>query len=129
MVALITQTQWEAAVGADAVAALTGGDADVITEMLALGSDEVQEYASAAGVVLTSGTITPAMRRRVAICCTYFASVRAQQNRSAAGKVPYTEEYGVVTRQLEAWANRTRPKSDDTPSTAPEVLSDDPRGW
>lgn len=127
--ALITQAQWEAAVGSTTVAALTGSDADTIAARLAEASDWVQEYAAAAGVVLTSGTITSAMAYRVAVRATFTAAQLQQQFRAQSGEVPFTKLHDQARTELEAWARRVRSKSDDTLSTAPEVLSDDARGW
>lgn len=129
MSALITQAQWEAAVGATTVATLTGSDADVIAARLAEASDWLQEYASAAGVVLTSGTITAALAYRCAIRATFTAAQLQQQFRGQTGDVPFTKLHDQAVKELEAWARRVRPKSDDTLATAPEVLSDDARGW
>lgn len=129
MSALITQAQWEAAVGAATVAALTGSDATVIAARLAEASDWLAEYATAAGVELTSGTITAAMAYRCAIRATYTAAQLQQQFRGQTGEVPFTKLHDQARAELEAWARRIRPKSDDTLSTAPEVLSDDARGW
>lgn len=140
--ALITQQQWEAVIGATKVATLCTAnpdevddetvavaDSDVVAEMLSQASDYVQEYATAAGVTLTAETLTPAMRRRVAMVASHYAGSRGQRFRDAKGMAPYAAEYATVSSELEAWADRVRPKSDDTASEGPLVLSDDARGW
>ena len=127
--ALITQAQAELSVDATDVATFTGGSASVIAELLDQASDFVQEYATGAGVTLTSGNLTAAMRRRVAIVFGYFAAARYKKARNAQGRAPYHDEYDAVVKELEAWMRRTRSLSTDELSEAPAVLSDTARGW
>lgn len=127
--ALITQAQAELILDGNDVAEFTGGDAAVIAELLEEASDWVQEFATAAGVTLTAGSLTAAMRRRVAIRFIHAAAARTKKHRDAEGRNPFHVEHAQVEVELQAWAERTRQLSSDTPSTAPEVLSDEPRGW
>lgn len=139
MAALITQAQWRLAVGARVVADLCAPDADEVSagiiassiadEMLAKASDWVQEFATAAGVTLTAGSLTAAMRHRVAVAASYMAATRKQEYREAGGKPPFHVEYAQAEQELAAWADRVRSLSTDAPSEAPEVLSDEARGW
>lgn len=135
MAALITQTQWETVLGAARVVDLCDDDADgtadaaVVTAVLEEASDFVQEFAVAAGTTLTSGDLTAAMRRRVAMVAAHYAGSRRQEFRDAQGKAPYAAEYAEARAELKAWADRTRDLSTGTVSTAPEVLSDDSAGW
>lgn len=140
--ALITREQWEAVIGAAKVATLCAAspdevtdetvavaDSDVVAEMLSQASDYVLEFAASAGASLTAGTITPAMRRRVAMVAAHYAASRKQTGRDAKGRAPYAAEYDAATAELEAWAARVRQTSADEPSEGPVVLSDDLRGW
>lgn len=127
--ALITQAQVEKILKTDVVADLTGSDSDVITELLDEASDWLQEYASAAGITLTSGTMTASLRRRAAIRFGYTAAARRQEYRDAQGRPPYHVEHEQAERELAEWAKRTRPISTDNASEAPVVLSEDARGW
>lgn len=142
MPALITQAQWERILGATKVATLCTtnpdevvdetsavADSDVVDEMLVLASDYVQEFAAAAGTVLTAAGLTPVMRRRVAMVAAHYAGTRGQRYRDDKGRAPYFVEYSTVTEELEEWAERVRPLSNQTPDTGPLVLSDEPRGW
>lgn len=142
MTALITQGQWERILGAAKVATLCTtnpdevvdettavADSDVVDEMLALASDYVQEFATAAGSVLTAEGLTPVMRRRVAMVAGHYAGSRGQRYRDDKGRAPYFVEYSTVTKELEEWGQRLRSLSNETPDTGPLVLSDDPRGW
>lgn len=126
---LITQAQVELVLGASVVADLTGSDATVISELLDEASDWVQEYATAAGVTLTSGTMTASLRRRAAIRFGYTAAARTQQYRDSQGRPPYHVEHEKAEAELEAWAKRTRAITTDDLSEAPVVLSEDARGW
>lgn len=140
--ALITQQQWEAVIGAAKVATLCTvdpdevtdetaavADSDVVAEMLSQASDYVQEFAAAAGVTLAAETLTPVMRRRVAMVAAHYAGSRGQKFRDAKGTPPYAVEYAQVTEELDAWAQRARSLSNAEPSEGPLVLSDDMRGW
>lgn len=132
MAALITQAQWERALGANGgaiVADLTGGDAAVIAEILAQGSDWVQEYATMAGVTLVAGELTASHVRRVAIACSYFAADGHPEYRDAQGRNVFHARYDEVSKDLDAWAKRVRSISTDEPSEAPLALSDEPRGY
>lgn len=127
--ALITQAQVEIVLGATVVADLTGSDATVIAELLDEASDWLQEYATGAGVTLTSGAMTPSLRRRAAIRFGYTAAARTQQYRDAQGRPPYHVEMDQAARELDQWASRLRPVTTDELAEAPVVLSEDPRGW
>lgn len=133
--ALITQAQWETVLGAARVVDLCDDDEDgaadaaVVAEVLDQASDFVQEHAVAAGALLTAGALTAAMRRRVAMIAAHFAGARRPQHRDAQGHAPYRVEYLDAVAELKAWASRTRDLSTGDVSTAPEVLSEDTRGW
>lgn len=135
MAALITQAQWETVLGAARVVDLCDDDDDgtadaaVVTEVLEQASDFVQEFAVAAGATLTAGSLTAAMRRRVAMVAAHYAGARRQEFRDAQGKAPYAVEYETAERELKAWAARTRDLSTGDVSTAPEVLSEESAGW
>lgn len=127
--ALITQAQWEAHVGAARVADLTGSASDRITAALDAASDLLQEYAAAAGVTLTSGTMTAALIRRCAIVASHYAADAVPEYRDAQGNGPYVRAFEGVKRELSEWAARLQPISSDTPYDSPVVLSDTARGW
>jgi len=127
--ALITQAQVERIFEAADVAAFTGGDAAVIAELLEEASDWCQEFATAAGVTLAAGTLTASMRRRIAIRFLYTAATRKKEIRDDQGRAPYHVEHAQAEAELQAWADRLRSTSNDAPSEAPVVLSEEPRGW
>jgi len=131
-VALITQAQWERALGANGaaiVADLTGGNSTVISETLDQASDWVQEFATMAGAPLVAGALTASHVRRVAIAASYFAADGHPEYRDVQGRNVFHARYAQVEAELDAWAKRVRSVSTDDPSEAPEVLSDDARGW
>lgn len=130
---LISEAQWRAIIDppspADSIVdQLTGGDAEVISAVLEQASDEVQEYATEAGALLTAGTITPAMVRRVAVIATYAAALKDMENRNASGDVPYAKQYDRVVEQLEKWGKRLRAVSTDPLGEFPIAESDE-RRW
>ncbi len=127
--ALITQAQVEKIFEAADVTAFTGGNSTVIAELLDEASDWCQEYATAAGVTLTAGSLTASMRRRIAIRFLYTAATRKKEIRDDQGRAPYHVEHAQAEAELHAWADRLRSLSNDTVSEAPVVLSEDPRGW
>lgn len=126
---LITQAQLEAIHDADDVAHFSGGNAGVLAEAIEEASDWVQEYAAAAGVTLTDGSLTAAMRRRVASRVMHTLGSRRKEDRDGEGRAPYHLELAEAKAELEAWAARTRSLSTDAPSDDPVVLSDEARGW
>lgn len=127
--ALITQAQWEVHVGAARVADLTGSVTARIDAALDAASDLLQEYATAAGVTLTAGTMTNALIRRCAIVASHYAADAVPEYRDAQGNGPYVRAFEGVKKELREWADRLQPISTDTPAEGPVVLSDDARGW
>lgn len=139
MPALITQAQLEVVLGTGQVAALSDAteplpdsptaDATVVAAIIEEVSDWAQEHATAAGVTLTAGALTAAMRRRLCFVWGHWAGSRRPQFRDAQGRAPYHVEHAAAEKWMEEWGNRLRQTSDDTASEAPVVLSDDARGW
>lgn len=127
--ALITQAQWEAHVGTARVADLTGSVSARIDAALDAASDLLQEYATAAGVTLTAGTMTNALIRRCAIVASHYAADAVPEYRDAQGNGPYVRAFEGVKKELREWSDRVRPISTDSPYGAPVALSDDARGW
>jgi len=136
MSALITQGQWAASIGgAQKIVDMCDDDLDgtadpaVVSAVLEEASDFVQEYAVAAGGALIAGGLTASMRRRVAFVAAYYAASRRPEYRDANGNPAYKVEYDTAVAELKAWSSRVRSVSTDPVSTAPEILSDESRGW
>ena len=132
MATLITQAQWERAIGAARVADLCDedgdGDADsaLVTDALEQGSSYVEEFADAAGVTLSADTLTGVMRRRVAMCAAYFAAERLPEYRDSQGHNPYRKAYETCTKELETWSAKTASDAAaDESVTAAETITDD----
>lgn len=128
MAALITAAQLEATITAARVVDLCDDDGDgvadpaTVSEVIEQASDTVQEYAVEVGDALTVGTMTAAMRRRVAIIAAHYAGSRRPEFRDANGAAPYLAEYKVAIAELEAWAKRTRDISSGAPEDEDAVL-------
>ncbi|HEX4931775.1 MAG TPA: hypothetical protein VFV33_01270 [Gemmatimonadaceae bacterium] len=127
--ALITEAQWRVDVGTAHVTDLTADDATTIAAVLEQASDFVQEYATAAGVTLTAGGLTAAMRRRVSVIASYYAADAKPEYRDAQGDNAYLRRYAGAKAELQEWADRIRSLSSDDVSEGPLVLSEDARGW